>query len=90
MDVNCVRFSNNGRFLASGSDDQTIKIWEIAVTTGVYMNKFSNKEKIFFKTYKDLIGHGEAIIDICWSNCSNYLVSGGMDKRAILWEIQKQ
>jgi len=54
------------------------------------MNKFSNKEKIFFKTYKDLIGHGEAIIDICWSNCSNYLVSGGMDKRAILWEIQKQ
>jgi len=51
------------------------------------MNKFSNKEKIFFKTYKDLIGHGEAIIDISWSNCSNYLVSGGMDKRAILWEI---
>ncbi len=28
--VNCVCFTNDGKYLASGSDDKTVKIWEVA------------------------------------------------------------
>ena len=28
-EVNSIEFSNNGKFIASGSGDETIKLWDI-------------------------------------------------------------
>lgn len=35
-----------------------------------------------------LTGHTAEVIDLRWSNDGKYLVSGGMDDKAILWDVQ--
>jgi protein HIRA/HIR1 len=86
-DVNCLRFSNDGRYLASGSDDNLILIWEVKPVT-VMLNSF--EERLSFKPVKRLSGHGMAVMDLNWSSCDRYLVSGGSDKRVFLWNVERE
>uniref|UniRef100_A0A1I8A262 WD_REPEATS_REGION domain-containing protein n=1 Tax=Steinernema glaseri TaxID=37863 RepID=A0A1I8A262_9BILA len=68
-----VRFSPDGRLLASASNDSTIKVWS-----------FDNEalENTF-------IGHRLAINDIAWFPDSRNLLSASSDGTLILWDIKE-
>ena len=87
MDVNAVRFSNDGRYLASGSDDEKILIWEIKAFNQLLS---STEERLTFKQTKILKGHQKIINDINWSPCDRYLVSGANDNWVLIWDIEKE
>lgn len=84
--IHSVRFSPNGRYLASGADDKLICVYHLdksapAVTFG--NNDPPPAEN--WKTYKRLIGHENDVQDLAWSPDSSLLVSVGLDSKVVVW-----
>ena len=69
-DVYSVAWSPDGKTLATGSDDQTVKLWEAA--TG--------------KLLANLPGHTGAVYSIAWSPDGRTLASGSGDRTVKLWD----
>lgn len=67
-----IAFSNNGRYLASGSKDATAKIWSVETHS----------------TILTLTGHTEAVSYVAWSFNDLYLLTCSHDKVVRLWEAQ--
>lgn len=84
--IHSVRFSPNGRYLASGADDKIICVYHLdkgppAATFGT--NEPPPIEN--WKTYKRLIGHDNDVQDLAWSFDSSILVSVGLDSKVVVW-----
>ncbi|KAM5341613.1 hypothetical protein ACJ41O_014644 [Fusarium nematophilum] len=84
--IHSVRFSPNGRYLASGADDKIICVYHLdkgppAATFGT--NEPPPVEN--WKTYKRLIGHDNDVQDLAWSYDSSILVSVGLDSKVVVW-----
>ncbi|KAI9671623.1 MAG: WD domain protein [Trizodia sp. TS-e1964] len=71
LGVSAIRFSPDGRFVASCSADATIKVW------------YSNTGKHF----QSFVGHRAGISAIAWSPDSLTLASGSDDKSIRLWNV---
>ena len=71
-DVNSVTFSSDGKSLASGSDDKTVKLWDLQ--TGGAIKTFS--------------GHTELVISVSISVDSGTIASGSFDNMIRLWNTQ--
>jgi COMPASS component SWD3 len=71
--ISIVRFSPDGRWIASGSSDCTIKLWN--ASTGALEHT--------------LEGHLAGISALTWSPDSRILASGSDDKSIRLWDTQK-
>src|SRR3990167_5644798 len=69
--VSGVAFSPDGRWLASGSDDNTIKLWEVA--TG--------------REVRTLAGHTAGVSGVAFSPDGRWLASGSFDLTIKLWEV---
>ncbi|QIR36511.1 ribosome assembly protein 4 [Tolypothrix sp. PCC 7910] len=69
--VYSVAFSRDGQRLASSSDDNTIKIWDIA--TG--------------KAIATLTGHSSSVRSVAFSPDGQKLASGSLDKTITIWDI---
>ena len=82
--VNVVRFSPNGQFLASGSDDQMVIIWTLKMAP-VEFGRI--EETIQWGHPRQLRGHVGDIIDLAWTNNSQNLISCSLDGTSILWSI---
>ncbi|XP_076397285.1 notchless protein homolog 1 [Megachile rotundata] len=67
--INDVKFSPNGRIIASASFDKSIKLWE--ANTGKYITS--------------LRGHVQAVYSVAWSADSRLLVSGSADSTLKVW-----
>ena len=70
-DVNSVTFSPDGQMVATGSDDRTIKLWNL-----------TTKQEI--RTFK---GHSSWIWAIAISPDGQTIASGGADKTIKLWNL---
>jgi len=72
--LNCICFSPCGKFICSGSDDKSIKIWNIDSRKCIY-------------TFK---GHDYYVSSVCFSPCGNYICSSSWDGTIKLWDINKR
>jgi WD40 repeat protein len=70
-DVWSVAFSPDGRLLASGSNDKTIKLWEVASGSLV----------------RTLSGHTDWVRSVAFSPDGRLLASGSYDDTIKLWEV---
>ncbi|XP_046480875.1 notchless protein homolog 1 [Neodiprion pinetum] len=70
--INDVKFSPDGRLLASASFDKSIKLWE--GSSGKYITS--------------LRGHVQAVYSVSWSADSRLLVSGSADSTLKVWSIK--
>ena len=71
-DVWCVCFSPDGKYIASGSDDNTVKLWEVE----------SGKE------IRTLTGHTDDVESVSFSPDGKYIASGSDDNTVKLWEVE--
>jgi WD40 repeat protein len=67
--VHSVAFSPDGQILASGSNDKTIKLWQ--VSTGQELFTFT--------------GHTESVNSVAFSPNGQILASGSIDKTLKIW-----
>ncbi|XP_030379008.1 protein HIRA homolog [Scaptodrosophila lebanonensis] len=85
--VNCVRWSQDGKLLASGSDDKLIMIWRKSQgPSGVFGNGGMKKNPETWKCYYTLRGHAGDVLDLAWSPGDRYLASCSVDNTVIVWE----
>ena len=68
--VRSVAFSHDSRQLASGSDDETVKIWDAG--TG--------------ECVQTLAGHGGLVRSVAFSHDSRQLASGSVDETVKIWD----
>ncbi|KAF9983197.1 hypothetical protein BGZ75_005330 [Mortierella antarctica] len=71
--VYAVQYSPDGRYLATGSFDKTVRIWDGT----------TNQNELYV-----LKGHGLNISDLAWSHDSSLLLSAAYDKTCKLWDVE--
>jgi WD40 repeat protein len=73
-EVNAIAFSPNGRYLASGSDDMTVRLW----------NTSNGNCTVVFE------GHSDWVWSVCFSPNGNILASGSGDGSVRLWNVEER
>ena len=62
----------NESTIASGSDDKSIKVWDLKSGTLI----------------KTLLGHDDRVISVSISHDSKFIVSGSSDKTVKVWDLE--
>lgn len=71
--IRSVSFSPDGKWLACGAEDKTVKLWDI-------------ERKRLHHTFS---GHELDIYSLDFSRDGNFIVSGSGDKKAKIWDVEK-
>ncbi|XP_070205322.1 protein HIRA-like isoform X2 [Littorina saxatilis] len=88
--VNCVRWSENGKFLASGGDDKLIMIWQISRGFGSGKSFGSNVTIVeHWRAVATLRGHSGDVLDLAWSPQDVWLASCSVDNTIVIWNAHK-
>jgi len=85
--IHSVRFSPNGRYLASGADDKVICVYQLESGPPTVPTFGTNEPPPVenWKTTKRLIGHDNDVQDLGWSHDGSILVSVGLDSKIVVW-----
>ncbi|XP_066512350.1 LOW QUALITY PROTEIN: protein HIRA-like [Hoplias malabaricus] len=90
--VNCVRWSNNGLYLASGGDDKLVMVWKKAAFIGPSTvfgssSKLANVEQ--WRCVTILRNHTGDVMDVAWSPHDVWLASCSVDNTIVIWNARK-
>ncbi|KAM4708515.1 protein HIRA [Discoglossus pictus] len=90
--VNCVRWSNNGAYLASGGDDKLIMVWKRSGYIGPSTvfgssSKLANVEQ--WRCVTILRSHSGDVMDVAWSPHDAWLASCSVDNTVVIWNALK-
>jgi WD40 repeat protein len=72
--VRSVALSPDDRFIVSGGDDKTVRVWGVAAG----------------RLVKVLEGHTCWVVSVAWARDSRHIVSGGNDHTVRVWEVDEQ
>uniref|UniRef100_A0A336MWY4 Protein HIRA n=1 Tax=Culicoides sonorensis TaxID=179676 RepID=A0A336MWY4_CULSO len=85
--VNCVRWSCNGEFLATGSDDKLVMIWRKTATKSGAFGTGGMKQNVEnWKCTHTLRGHSGDVLDLAWSPQDRWLATSSVDNSIIIWD----
>jgi len=87
--VNCVRFSPDGNFLASASDDRKVIFSTIQFTHSKF-GELKQEAKWKAMSVGTNGGHSNDVMDLSWSADSKYLASCSHDMTIVLWAYDKK
>ncbi|KAM9982209.1 hypothetical protein ACTFIZ_006748 [Dictyostelium cf. discoideum] len=80
--INSVKWSKDGRYLASVSDDRECIVWTLSPFQS------ANTPEIW-TSFVSLKGHSGDITDVIWSPDNQYLATCSLDKTILIWETTK-
>ncbi|KAI9678644.1 MAG: hypothetical protein M1817_005701 [Caeruleum heppii] len=99
-----LKFSIDGRYLASGGHDHIVRVWAVISTTHEReaherdedaVSPNPNREGVRLsapvfrgRPIKEYDGHTADVLDLSWSK-NNFLLSSSMDKTVRLWHISR-
>lgn len=84
-----IAWSTDSVFLASASDDTTIRIWNIDLVYVPYYAECSVAECTKGTSIKILKGHSAYVFCLNYNPASNLLVSGGYDETVRIWDVSR-
>ncbi|TMW69365.1 hypothetical protein Poli38472_001521 [Pythium oligandrum] len=87
----CMKFSHDGARLVSGGQDTILRVWKVAISSGVREAASGDgSEKVIIEPEPEQSyqGHTMPIVDVSWSR-SNFILSASMDKTVRLWHISR-
>ncbi|CAI5760069.1 unnamed protein product [Candida verbasci] len=90
--VNVVRFNPQANIIASAGDDGTILLW---IKSDTIIKDLESSDQQFedlesWKVVTSLRSSTSEIMDICWSNNGEYLISGSMDNILRVYKIEEK
>ena len=94
--INCVRWSTNGKYLASAGDDKNLMVWQLAGRVNnnhhpstnhqAQNNVFESANIEQWRCIANLNGHNGDILDLAWSANNQHLASCSVDNMIIVWD----
>ena len=92
--VNCVRWSIDGKWLASGGDDAIVMIWSVKYQGGGGgepggSNLGFGTELERWGCVHMLRGHSGDVLDLAWSPDQKYLASCSVDNTIVIWNARE-
>ena len=76
--INALAFSPNGKYLASGSDDGNVVIWNLEAGKVLCELGQSHNSSIASQLTSNAV-HSDPVVSLCWSKDSELLTSASMD-----------
>ncbi len=85
--IHCVRFSPNGKYLASGADDKFVCVYNLEPGVPKHTTFGSKEEQPVedWRVYRRMVGHENDVQDLGWSYDNSILVSVGLDSKVVVW-----
>jgi WD40 repeat protein len=96
-EIGCLQYSLDGRYLASGSLDSSIRLWRVRSESAGHssssdesMNRVSSRGTPQSQSDIILLGHRSGIAALAFSPTANLLASGCQDGEIKLWDVNNQ